>query len=126
MTENKIPFRGLVVAPPWARLIVQGDKTWELRKQSVSLRGEFAVIAKGTGTIIGTAELVECRGPLSLRELMDHRALACESTQEIADDVKNGYVYAWVLANAREFDPPVSYRHPNGAVVWVKLPPATP
>lgn len=125
MTKN-LSSRGLIIQSRWADLIIEGKKTWELRKRPTNLRGEFAIIAKGTGTIVGTAELMDCCGPLSFGELIDNRMRACESEQEIADDVKQGYVYAWVLGNTKKFDPPVSYQHPNGAVVWVKLPPVTP
>ena len=124
MTDiNHLPARGLVIGPSWADLIVNGQKTWELRKRPTNIRGEFAVIAKGTGAIVGAVELTHCIGPLGLSELMEHRDLAHESELEIIDDIKNGYVYAWVLSNAKHFDPPVRYKHPSGAVTWVNLSP---
>ncbi len=123
MSSLKIPATGLVTGPHWAGLIVNGEKTWELRKRRASIGKEFGIIAKGTGTIVGAATIADCLGPLDLVQLMENRHLACESEQEILDDVKNGYDKAWVLANARAFDPPVRYRHPSGAVTWVTLSP---
>ena len=51
--------RLLVVAEPWASLLVGGDKTWELRTTSTNVRGPVGIAAKGTGTIIGRVT----RGP---------------------------------------------------------------
>jgi hypothetical protein len=119
--QAALPEKGLVIGAKWADLIVRGEKTWELRKRPTSIRGEFGILAKGTGTAVGTAELVDCIGPLDAKTLMENRHLAQESEQEVADDVKNGYVYAWVLANARKFDEPAPYKHPSGAVTWVNL-----
>ena len=31
--------------------------------------------------------------------------------------------YAWVVQNARRLERPVAYRHPSGAVIWVRLEP---
>ena len=48
--------RLLVVAEAWASLLVDGDKTWELRTTSTKVRGSIGIAAKGTGTIIGKVD----------------------------------------------------------------------
>lgn len=123
-TKNEIlkPKKGLVVGVKWANLIVDGHKPWELRKTATKIRGDFALLAKGTFTAIGKATLKECLGPLDQAALMAGRHLACETEAEIAQDVKDGYIFAWVLENAVRFPEPISYRHPSGAVTWVNLP----
>ena len=35
--------------------------------------------------------------------------------------VYGNHTYAWVLTAVRRFHTPVRYRHPSGAVIWVKL-----
>ena len=116
-----IPEKGLVIGPKWAELIVSGEKSWELRKRATKIRGDIGIIAQGTGTIVGTARIVDCIGPLGLDELMAGRQLACETEAEIVKDVEDGYVYAWVVDNAVKFEKPVPYKHPSGAVTWVDL-----
>ena len=29
--------------------------------------------------------------------------------------------YAWVLSNAKKYEIPRPYKHPNGAIIWVNL-----
>ena len=48
--------RLFVVAEPWESLLVDGDKTWDLRTTSTRVRGPVGVAAKGTGTIIGKVD----------------------------------------------------------------------
>jgi hypothetical protein len=48
--------RLLVVAEPWASMLVNGDRTWELRTTSTKVRGPVGIAGKGTGTIIGKVD----------------------------------------------------------------------
>lgn len=119
--SRTIPEKGLVIGKVWAERIVSAEKTWELRKRPTAIRGPIGIIAKGTGSVIGTADVADCLGPLSLEQLRDNRALACETEEEILKDIEEGYVYAWVLKEAIKFGSPVPYKHPSGAVTWVDL-----
>ncbi len=69
---------------------------------------------------MGSADLVDCLGPLSYQQLIDnvsqHRVPA-EDIPHIA--YKN--TFAWILNNAKRFEKPIPYKHPSGAVIWVKL-----
>lgn len=56
---------GLIVDQPWIQLIICGNKSWEMRANAVKRRGPVALIAKGTGTVVGVAHLVDVRGPFS-------------------------------------------------------------
>ncbi|MFC1902702.1 hypothetical protein ACFLX4_01360 [Chloroflexota bacterium] len=38
------------------------------------------------------------------------------------DRFSSGKIFAWLLDDARIFNPPIPYKHPRGAVVWVRLP----
>ena len=49
----------LVVAEPLVSLLVDGEKTWELRTTSTKIRGRIGIAAKGTGTVIGAVDLVD-------------------------------------------------------------------
>ncbi|MBV8400626.1 MAG: ASCH domain-containing protein [Acetobacteraceae bacterium] len=47
--------RGLIIDRPWAGLIADGKKTWEMRTRPTKVRGWIGLIAKGTKTVIGIA-----------------------------------------------------------------------
>jgi hypothetical protein len=112
--------RLLVVAEPWASLLVDGDKTWELRSTSTSVRGPIGIVAKGTGTIIGAVELVDVHGPFTRTEIAPferfHRVPA-SSTSSYSGPKG---LYGWEVADAVRFETPVPYQRPQGAVIWVR------
>ncbi len=114
--------RALIIREPWASMIVLGTKRWELRGTATTVRGPIAIAAGGTGTIIGVCNVVDVRGPLSIEEYADSWTLrggAAEPNPPVLPYVRT---YAWVLADPRPVSPRVPYHHPNGAVIWVKLP----
>jgi hypothetical protein len=51
--------KGLIIDEPWIGLILLGNKTWEMRKTACHHRGRIALIRKGSGRIVGTADLIE-------------------------------------------------------------------
>ena len=66
--------RLLVVAEPWASLLVDGEKTWELRTTSTKVPGPIGIAAKGTGTIIGAVERIDIHGPFTRPEIAPSRS----------------------------------------------------
>lgn len=69
---------------------------------------------------MGTCELVNVVGPLSLREFRKNAHLA-GVRPEIIRSLDYNKTYAWVLKNAQRLPKPVPYKHPSGAVIWVNL-----
>jgi hypothetical protein len=67
-------MKGLVIREPWIDMILDGAKTWELRTQRTTVRGEIALIRKGTGQIEGVAHLVD-----SLPQLDPRKRDLCQS-----------------------------------------------
>lgn len=113
--------RALVIASPWIDRILEGRKTWEMRSTDTRIRGRIALVRKGTKQIVGVARLVETHGPLGPADLYaatDRHAIAGEALPRA---IESGWTYAWVLADVRQLEPPVSYCHPRGAVVWIRL-----
>ena len=119
-------MKALVIDEPWISLILRGEKTWEMRKGVCKLRGPIALIRKGSGQVVGTAEVRDCRPPLMTREAYAeaepyHRIPPERQERAFAD----GWRTPWVLGNARPLSRPVRYKHPSGAVIWVNLEPDT-
>jgi hypothetical protein len=114
-------MNGLIVdAPPIDNILV-GKKTWEMRSTVVKRRGLIALIRKGSGQIVGVANLTDCKGPLSTQDM-----LANISEHLIAEErIRSGEVakwrYAWVMKQVQSLPRPVRYTHPSGAVIWVNL-----
>ena len=117
-------MKALIVDEPWISAILKGDKTWEMRKKNCKIRGQIALIRKGSGQIVGTAIIIDSRPPLpTLADYaateQHHRVPPARQKQAFMD----GWRTPWVLANACPLQRPVPYRHLSGAVVWVNLEP---
>jgi hypothetical protein len=111
--------RGLVVHEEPLEKILGGRKTWELRTTSTRLRGRIALIQSGSGLIVGTCRVVDAVGPLTRQQRLTgwRRAGFPKGKMLPAGS------YAWVIADARRLKRPLRYRHPKGAIVWVRLAP---
>jgi len=114
-------MNGLIIRSPYVDWILAGKKTWEIRGRRALARGKIALIRGGSGLVVGTCELTDVVGPLTLRELRRNAGRLAEPKSEIRS-LPYKTTYAWVIKNARKLRPPRRYKHPSGAVVWVKLP----
>ena len=112
--------RGLQIQKFPIDQILAGTKTWEIRGTATSRRGSIALIESQSGHVAGTCELVDVVGPLSLEELQTNEG----RTGFRPDELYYQKSYAWVLRNAQRLSKPIPYRHPQGAVIWVKLEPS--
>lgn len=117
-------MRALVIDEPWISAILKGHKTWEMRKRNCNIRGPIALVRKGSGHVVGVANLVDSRPALTTREAY----AAAEDKHQIpperqASAFRDGWVTPWVISGARALSRPVPYRHPSGAVIWVTLDP---
>ena len=113
--------KGLIIDEPWIGYILDGTKTWEMRSTGASHRGPFALIRKGSDTVVGTADLVGVGAPLSQDEM-----IATQERHRIPERmIRSGEVAKWCvpwhLSGVRSLHRPVPYRHPSGAVTWVTL-----
>ena len=118
-TRNRpLPERALVVGAPFARLICEGVKTWEMRSAETHVRGRVGIIQTGTGLIIGEATLVDCLEPVKTMT----QAKATQDKHRVEDlSLLRKWSVPWLLKDAELYDEPIPYDHPRGAVVWVKL-----
>lgn len=109
-------MKGLIIKSPHIENILDGKKVWELRGSDTKIRGRIALIKSGSKTIVGYANLVGSSGPCSpaALELSEHLHLAKGATK-----YKN--TYAWHLEKVEKLETPISYSHPQGAIIWVKL-----
>jgi hypothetical protein len=71
--------------------------------------------------ILGSANLGDVIGPLSSDDLM--ASLDRHQVARDWNDHASPYpvTFAWVFETPVRWDTPVAYKHPQGAVIWVKL-----
>ena len=83
------------------------------------MRGPIALIQSKSGTAVGTCDLVDVVGPLSLAQY-------CRSARRTGSRASRlpYATTAWMLRDARRLPEPIPYRHPSGAVIWVRLQPS--
>lgn len=108
---------GLIVRRDPLAKILAGSKTWEVRGHRTHLRGRIALIEAGSGCVVGTARLVDVVGPMSASAISRRR----EKTGYATLPVSYAEYFAWVVESARRLPKPVRYRHPSGAVIWVRM-----
>lgn len=117
-----LPDRALLIRSPHIGKVLAGSKTWEIRSRSTNVRGRIALIQSKSGLILGTCEIVEVIGPLRYSEYRDNARKWGGKASDVgrSDHLRH---YAWVLRKAKRFRTPVPYRHPSGAIIWVRLTP---
>ena len=50
-------------------MILQGIKSWEMRKGPCRIRGRISLIQSSSGEIMGASDIVDTKGPLTFEEL---------------------------------------------------------
>lgn len=113
-------MKGLVIRQPWIGMILNGEKTWEMRSQPCRHRGPVALIEKGSGTVVGLAKIVNDLPPLSELEMHEHSTKHRIPKGQIEDAVRAGWIRPWVISDVAKLQQAVPYRHTSGGS-WVNL-----
>jgi len=118
--QEKNVMRALLIRSPHIEKILEGKKIWEIRGSRTDVREQVGLVRSGSGTIIGVCDVVDCI-PILTDEQSRRNARKAGSKPS---EVSLGYyknTFAWVLANPQYLKAPVPYKHPTGAIIWVKL-----
>lgn len=108
----------LIVKPKWLNLILDGKKDLEIRGSLTNKRGRIGLIESGSGEIKGFVDIV-CSYPID-RDLFEaNRSRHCIDAEY--DKLPYQKPCAWVFQNPVRFKKPIKYKHPQGAVIWVKV-----
>ena len=114
-------MHALIIREPWIGYILAGTKTWEMRTRPTKLRGRIGLIRKGTGLVVGVAEIVDCLLPLNAASLASTRTSHCVPVEMDAEVLQLGWVCPWVMRHARALPRPVPAGQKSGQVTWVPL-----
>lgn len=112
-------MKALIIKQPWIDLILAGKKTIEIRGSKTNIRGQIALIASGTGQVIGTCHVENSINLLEYDNIAEIVTKSCVDEKTLMEFYKkpNG----WVLSNAKRLSTPIKYKHPMGAIIWVTL-----
>jgi len=112
------PKKALLVKQQRADMILSGGETWEVRGRRTTVRGRIHLAQSGTGTLVGEVRITDCI-PVT-KATLARRAKEHRITSVRCVVAKYRRIYAWVLADAMRYSSPIAYRHPPGAVTWVR------
>lgn len=108
----------LVIKPPWMNMILDGDKTLEIRSTACRKpAGTDIFLAQSrTAVVSGVVKFVGVHGPLS-----EEQWEALREKHRVMGPRPYGRTYAWEVEQAQRFTHPVPYIVNRGAIVWRKF-----
>lgn len=112
--------RALIVKQPYADLIMSGQKVLEMRSRHTNVRERVGIIPKGSGKIIGSVEII---GSFDLSDEPRLKSIAGQTFHCIESSewhLLDKWCFGWQLDSPTPFDKPIPYKHPKGAVTWVR------
>ena len=93
-----------------------------MRRTGCRYRGPIALIRKGSGQVVGTAEVVDSLQAITTAtEYADAESKHGIPPARQKQAFEDGWRTPWVLQNAQALPVAVPYSHPSGAVIWVNL-----
>jgi hypothetical protein len=113
-------MKAIPIREPYIGLILRNLKTWEMRSTRVTHRGIVGLIKKGSGHVVGVAQLVDSLPPLTARNYAENEPFHRVTPAEQSGAIERKWVHPWVLAQVRRLSRPVPYKH-TGGVTWVNL-----
>lgn len=111
-------MKGLIIKEYWAKLILDGLKSMELRGSKTKIRGTISIIISGTGMVFGTVDLIDC---IELTDTDFYNRINEHCWKDGREKISYKKVYGWKLDNPKKFEKPIPYTHKQGCVIWVNL-----
>ena len=100
---------GLMLKEQWCDLILQGLKTWELRRKNCSKHGKFFLVKCGSKKVFGEAVLFEPK-EVTWTELAANVDKHCVPMNDLKEMKYSKYL-AWQLKDVVEYKDPVTVKH---------------
>jgi len=87
----------LIIDTPHIDHILSGGKTWEMRSRRTKKRELIALIKKGSGTVVGVAEIFDSLGPFSKDEMLTYELKHRMTPERLNEPDASKYDHACVL-----------------------------
>lgn len=110
----------LIIKQKWLNKILHNGKCLEIRGSNTTKRGLIGLAESGTSLVKGTCTLSNSfpiKNEDQWEELKELHQVDI-SWEELLKRYK--HPFAWELRNIEAFKLPRPYKHPQGAVIWVK------
>ena len=113
---------GLIIRKKWLDLIFQGKKDMELRSTNCKKIERVALIESGSGLIYGDAFIFSSILIKNKLEFVfyEGRHQYKKDFSELKRQFGYTKIYGWTLQSVFKYPKPIPYKHPQGAVIWVK------
>jgi hypothetical protein len=109
--------RALIIKKEHLDKIFDNAKLWEMRSTKTNIRGRIGLIEAGSGLIMGEVILEDCGDAL-----VEFQMIGFSHLHQVPDlELLKKWKYPWMLSSAKRYKNPTPYKHPQGAVIWVKL-----
>lgn len=115
MSQTKM--RCLKIDDKWVNLILNGSKTWEIRRRNTKIRERIALGNTKTKRVVGYARIIDSV-EMTVEELKKH------NDKHHANDFLENYancrqiLFAWILNDVKVEVKPKHYSHSTGS--WCK------
>lgn len=113
-------MRALFIAPPWIDMTLRGDRIWDIRNHAVKTEQTIALVDDSKCAIVGTARIVDCRGPYTYDQLLwwhDRHRIPMHLLRELVYDRYGNKAYAWHLDDVQHIGQPIPVRR-AGSSIW--------
>jgi hypothetical protein len=108
----------LKIDEKWVNLILNGSKTWEIRRKNTNIREQIALGNKEIKRVVGYAKIVDSIEK-TLEDLKKHNDK--HQANDFLDKYANGRetLFAWVLEDIKVESNPTPYSYATGS--WCKV-----
>ena len=111
----------LLIRQPWLELILSGEKTWEVRSMPTNIRHRILLAEPGTGMCSGQA-IIDDVIEIERADFASYAHLhQVRSPEGYAIIDKYASIYAWQLRDVTRLSVQRPFKHPLGAITWVRL-----
>ena len=93
----------------------------ELRSKRNSIRGPIALIQKGSGHIVGVANIGDSIGPMDFADFVPRKNEHGVEESRLQQVFDSGRTIRWKLSDVQRLRTAIPYVHKPGAVTWVTL-----
>jgi hypothetical protein len=111
-------MRCLKIEDKWAKLILSGNKTWEIRRRNTKIREQIALGNKKIKCIVGYARIVDSV-EMTVEELKKHNDK--HQANNFLDKYARGRksLFAWILEEVEVEPRPTRYSYSTGS--WCRV-----
>jgi predicted transcriptional regulator len=112
-------MRCLKIEDKWVNLILNGTKTWEIRRRNTKIRERIALGNTKTKRVVGYATIIDSV-EMTVEELKKHndKHQANDFSDEYANEKKT--LFAWILSDVEVEPNPKHYSYSTGSWCRVK------